>query len=252
MYEYKEKLIPQSKYSLKCPYLMTPKFIVVHNTANDASAENEIKYMKNNNNPVSFHYAVDDKYVIKAIPENRNAFHAGDGVKGNGNRYGLSVEICYSKSGGERFNEAEKNAAKFISTLLKQYGWDISHVKKHQDFSGKYCPHRTLDLGWGRFLTMIQNYMKEDDEKMTNEERTKFNELVKAVSSLAERVERLDSKMVYGYVDDNMPEWARPTITKLMQKGILKGDEKGNLNLDENMLRTLVILDRAGIFAKIA
>ena len=83
---------------------------------------------------------------------------------------------------------------------------------------------------------------------MTNEERTKLNELVKAVSSLAERVERLDSKMIYGYVDDNMPEWAKPTVTKLIKKGILKGDEKGNLNLDENMLRTLVILDRAGIF----
>lgn len=248
MYEYKEKLIPQSKYSLKCPYLMTPKFIVVHNTAGDASAENEINYMQNNDKSVSFHYAVDDKTIIQAIPDNRNAFHAGDGVSGKGNRYGISIEICYSKSGGERFNEAEKNAAKFISTLLKQYGWDISRVKKHQDFSGKYCPHRTLDLGWGRFLTMIQNYMKEDDEKMTNEERTKFNELVNAVSNLAERVNKLDSKMVYGYVDDNMPEWAKPTVTKLIKKGILKGDEKGNLNLDENMLRTLVILDRAGIF----
>lgn len=90
--------------------------------------------------------------------------------------------------------------------------------------------------------------LKKEDDEMTTEEKAKFNELVKAVSSLAERVERLDSKMVYGYVDDNMPEWAKPTIIKLMKKGILKGDEKGNLNLDENMLRTLVILDRAGIF----
>ena len=89
---------------------------------------------------------------------------------------------------------------------------------------------------------------KEDDEKMTNEERTKFNKLVNAVSNLTERVDKLDSKMIYGYVDDNMPEWAKPTILKLMQKGVLKGDETGNLNLDENMLRTLVILDRAGIF----
>ncbi|MDV4149399.1 hypothetical protein R0131_00970 [Clostridium sp. AL.422] len=29
-------------------------------------------------------------------------------------------------------------------------------MKKHQDFSGKYCPHRTLDMGWQRFLNIIQ------------------------------------------------------------------------------------------------
>ena len=247
MYEYKKKLIPTSKYKLKCPYLMTPRFLVVHNTAGDASAENEIKYMQNNNAKISFHYAIDDKTVIQGIPENRNAFHAGDGVNGRGNRYGLSIEICYSKSGGNKFVQAEENAAEFIAGLLKKYGWDISKVKKHQDFSGKYCPHRTLDMGWDRFLNMIKSYIKED-EPMTAEERIKFNELVKAVSSLAERVDKLDSKMIYGYVDDNMPSWARPTISKLIEKGILKGNANGNLNLDDNMLRMFVILDRAGIF----
>lgn len=30
---------------------------------------------------------------------------------------------------------------------------------KHQDFSGKYCPHRTLDLGWERFLNKIRTYL---------------------------------------------------------------------------------------------
>ena len=90
MFAYKEILMPQSKYSVKCPYAMTPKFIVVHNTANDASAESEVKYMESNNNATSFHYAVDNATVVKAIPENRNAFHAGDGVNGKGNRYGVA------------------------------------------------------------------------------------------------------------------------------------------------------------------
>lgn len=160
MYTYKEMILPQSKYNLKCPYEMTPKFIVVHNTANDASAESEVRYMQGNNNATSFHYAVDDKYVVKAIPENRNAFHAGDGTGGKGNRNGLSIEICYSLSGGPRFNEAEENAAAFIADILKLYGWNISRVKKHQDFSNKYCPHRTLDLGWDRFLNMVKAHMK--------------------------------------------------------------------------------------------
>lgn len=151
-----QNLVPASKYSIKCPYSMAPEFIVVHNTANDASARNEIANMISNNNQVSFHYAVDDKEIIQGIPENRNAWHAGDGANGQGNRKGLSIEICYSKSGGKRFEEAEKLAAKFIAYKLYEKGWGIDKVKKHQDFSGKYCPHRTLDMGWQRFLDMVQ------------------------------------------------------------------------------------------------
>ncbi len=151
-----KNLVSESKYGIKCPYEMTPKFIVVHNTANDASAENEISYMIGNNNEVSFHYAVDDKEVVQGIPTNRNAWHAGDGGAGNGNRNGIAIEICYSKSGGDRFTKAEENAAKFIAQLLKEKGWGIDKVKKHQDFDGKYCPHRTLDMGWNRFLDMVR------------------------------------------------------------------------------------------------
>lgn len=152
-----QNLVPQSKYNIKCPYPMNAAFIVVHNTANDASARDEIAYMVSNNNEVSFHYAIDDKEIMQGIPENRNAWHAGDGRNGKGNRYGLSIEICYSKSGGKRFEEAEKLAAKFVAYKLKEKGWGIDRVKKHQDFSGKYCPHRTLDMGWQRFLDMVQN-----------------------------------------------------------------------------------------------
>lgn len=56
--------------------------------------------------------------------------------------------------------------------------------------------------------------------------------------------------MIYAWVDDNMPEWAKPTITKLVNKGYLKGDNEGKLNLDDNMLRILVINDRAGIYGE--
>lgn len=151
-----KNLVSPAKYNIKCPYLMNAEFIVVHNTANDASAKNEVAYMIRNNNQVSFHYAVDDKEIIQGIPENRNAWHAGDGGSGQGNRKGLSIEICYSKSGGQSFMAAEKLAAKFIATKLNKKGWGIDKVKKHQDFSGKYCPHKTLDIGWQRFLNMIQ------------------------------------------------------------------------------------------------
>lgn len=47
---------------------------------------------------------------------------------------------------------------------------------------------------------------------------------------------------------ENVPDWARATVEKLMAKGLLIGDENGNLNLSQDMTRILVILDRAGSF----
>lgn len=156
----KQKLVSESMYEIKCPYAMpNPETIVVHNTANDASADNEISYMIRNTNTVSFHFAVDDKEVVQGIPLDRNTWHSGDGSNGKGNRKGISIEICYSKSGGERFEKAERNTARLIAELLKERGWGIDRVTKHQDYSNKYCPHRTLDLGWNRFLKMIEGYM---------------------------------------------------------------------------------------------
>ena len=153
-----KNLIPESQYPTKCPYSMEPKGVCIHNTGNDASAENERDNLARADNQaeVSFHIAIDDKEAIQCIPLNRNAWHSGDGGIGQGNRNYIAVEICYSKSGGDRFIKAEKRAAKEVATLLKQYGWTINNVKKHQDFSNKYCPHRTLDMGWQRFLNMIQ------------------------------------------------------------------------------------------------
>lgn len=150
-----QMLISPNRYGVKCPYIMTATRIVVHNTANDASARNEISYMINNNSEVSFHFAVDDKEVVQGIPLDRNTWNAGDG-NGAGNRQGISIEICYSLSGGDKFLKAEQNAAKLIAQLLKERGWGIDKVTKHQDYNGKYCPHRTLDMGWNRFLDMIR------------------------------------------------------------------------------------------------
>jgi len=167
-YTFKQIFLPLSKYSIKAPYTMVPQYITVHNTANDAPAANEISYMISNNNQVSYHVAVDDKEVIQAIPFTRNAWHCGDGggntdpnAHKKGNRISIGVEICYSKSGGVRYGVAEENTVQYIAILLKQYGWDIERVKKHQDWNGKYCPHRILaEDRWNSFLKRIEEAMK--------------------------------------------------------------------------------------------
>ena len=167
-YTFKQQLVPSSKYSIKCPYTMTPQYITVHNTGNNASAQQEINYMIKNNNQTSYHVAIDENYVIQAIPFNRNAWHAGD-KNGTGNRKSIGIEICRSTGDTAMFQKAEANAAHYIAKLLKQYGWGVDRVKQHYDWSGKNCPHRTRQLGWTRFVNMI----KAELNKLNNPQKPK-------------------------------------------------------------------------------
>lgn len=155
--EVKKRLVSADKYALKCPNPMTPEYITIHNTANDASAANEISYMTGNSESTSYHFAVDDKEVIQGIPLDRNAWHSGDGTNGTGNRKSIAIEICYSKSGGERYRAAEELAIAFAAQLLKERGWEIDRIRKHQDWNGKYCPHRILSEGrWDEVKAKIE------------------------------------------------------------------------------------------------
>ena len=61
----RENLVPKDKYAIKCPYTRTPTRVVIHNTANDAPAANEISYMRYNDLEISFHYAVDDVNIVQ-------------------------------------------------------------------------------------------------------------------------------------------------------------------------------------------
>lgn len=211
-----QNLIPKEKWDIKCPYPMIAEFFVVHNTANDASAASEVKYMIDNDKSTSFQYAVDDIQVVQGVLENRNAFHAGDGPNGKGNRKGIGVEICYSESGGNKFIKAEKLAIKFIAYKLIEFGWGIEKVTKHQDYSGKYCPHRTLDMGWQRFLDLIKKEM----------------ELI----VLAELKRYKNIK--------DMPEWMQVYVKKWVEEGYIKGNSSGELDFSEDMIRTLIIAER--------
>lgn len=155
-------LVPSNRYSLKAPYRMTPKGITLHNTYNDASARNEISYMKRNDSVVSYHIAIDNKNIVQGLPFNRNGWHAGDGGNGYGNRNTIGIEICYSKSGGTRYDEAETLAIKYTAFLLYENNWDISKVWKHKNWSGKNCPHRILarTRGWQGILNAIDRELK--------------------------------------------------------------------------------------------
>lgn len=80
-----------------------------------------------------------------------------------------------------------------------------------------------------------------------NELKAEIEKLSSSVNAITAELYEALNPVIYNYIDDNMPIWARETIKKLVDSGKLKGDENG-LGLTEDMLRILVILDRSGAF----
>ena len=213
------KLIPQSAYKLKSPHAMAPQYITIHNTWNDASALAEVAYMSGNKNATSFHVAIDDKQAVEAIPFSRNAYHAGDG-NGDGNRKSIGIEICYSKSGGDKYEEAEANAIEYTAHLLKQYGWGIDRVKWHRDWSGKNCPHRILDEGRASAVRgAIARKLAELDASAK----------LAAVKPVAKPIVKPDVKPVEKPV-------AKPPVKKSVHRVIVDGRQIGAYSDDANIL----------------
>ena len=204
MVEIEKVPCPENLVNKKCPYAMTPTRIVIHNTANDATAAEEVDFMHSNKKEVSFHFAVDDTEIVQGIDLNRNAWHAGDG-NGKGNREGIAIEICYSKSGGERFRKAQQNAAELAATLLMQYGWGIERVTKHRDYAKKDCPHRTLsDYGWQYFLDLVKSYMGEPE--------TSEQTIVETIAQPQPQPQSQTIQVTYQVWDDVKNAWL-PNVT---------------------------------------
>lgn len=171
-----KNLVSEDKYGIKCPYTMNPVGITVHNTGNSASADSEIAYMISNDREVSYHIAIDEEHAVQGLPLNRNAWHCGDG-NGKGNRKTIAIEICRSTSDDESlFDRAEENTAELIAALCKEYGWTTDYIYTHQHWNGKYCPHKTLDRGWDRFLSMVQDRLNALEENVEPEETSDSSE----------------------------------------------------------------------------
>ena len=183
-------------------------------------------------------------------------------------RQGLKVLITETYRSQERQNELYKQgrtASGKVVTWTKysrhtsRRAWDICQNVKGQEYSNttffRRCGEiaRSLGIIWGGdwstpdmpHFEVDANWSYEEDP-MTEEERKKYNSLVEQVEKLTQRVDELKEK-VYHYTAE-LPEWARPTIQKLLDKGIYAGNNEGDLNLSETLMRTLVINDRAGLY----
>ena len=140
-------------------------FITVHETGNvtsGADAKSHANYLKGDaaaNAPVSWHYSVDSKGTYQHLPENEDAFHAGDG-SGQGNRSSIGIEICVNADGD--LTMALERAAELVADICNRRKIPIGNVKQHHDWSRKNCPENMRagkPVTWQTFLGNVQIYM---------------------------------------------------------------------------------------------
>ena len=222
------------------------KYIVIHDTGNTsvgANATSHYNYFNGGDRSSSADFFIDDSQIL-CVNDYRKYYtwHCGDGKGKYGitNANSIGVEICIN-SDGNRQKAIDKTLV-LVRELMKELNIPIDMVVRHYDASRKNCPGSMSKNNWAEWYEFKKRI--QDTEVLS---MSQYEELKKMITDLSSKIE---TPMRYGYVDDNMPDFAKPTITKLMSKGYIKGDSSGNLDLSYDMLRQLVILDRAGIFDK--
>ena len=133
------------------------KYITIHETGNTgkgANAKAHAAWLKNLNDKVSYHYTVDDKEAYQHLPDNEDAFHAGDGA-GTGNRQSIGIEICVNSDGD--FGRACENAAWLVRKLMSEHKIPAHNIVQHNYWNGKNCPRNLRAGGWPDFLEMCKD-----------------------------------------------------------------------------------------------
>lgn len=135
----------------------TRKYIVVHNTANAASAVNEARNLANNAGQSSFHYAVDDNDIVQCVHDYDSAWAVGAWAGTTAyirNSESISIEVC---NPGTEFSTAEKqNLRALVLHLMEYYNIPASRVVRHWDcHSGrKACPRFYAGAGNAAWIAL--------------------------------------------------------------------------------------------------
>ena len=258
------------------------RYIVLHYTAgNGDTAKNNCDYYHRVGGlQASAHYFCDEHGAMQSVREGDTAWHCGARAYWhpecrNGNSIG--IEMCSRKRADGSYYilpETVVNAAALAREIMQRYGIDTEHVLRHYDVTGKRCPMPWVDdpAQWTAFLaTLTPEHPNEEEE----EPMTRYNK-IEDVPDWAQDTVRalvdagalggvgggnldLSMDMIRGLVVGtkyaaarnpryetikDMPAWAQEETQRLVDRGALRGDEHGNLNVTMDMLRTMIVCQR--------
>lgn len=233
---------------------LVPVGIVLHETATlGATAENEFNFFNTADRGASAHGFVDWNGYIQTIPYYEVAWHAGY----TANHKYIGIEMCHANNEDD-FKKVWNNTVEIVVDLINKCGFSINELTTHNDVSLRWGETDHTDpIGYFKKFGKTFEDFKNDVIARINGglNMTQYEELKSIISKQEKEIAALKAKLdkvdtyIYNYIDDNMPDWAKPTIKKLADKGVLVGDDNG-LNLNKMMMRILVILDRIGIFGE--
>lgn len=101
----------------------------------------------------------------------------------------------------------------------------------------------SLELGQFNLLGYENPQPENEEEELTV---SQYEELKSSLEYISGLVTELANPIIYNQIDDNMPEWARESVQKAVDKGVLSGTGEG-LDLRYNDLRVIVWFDRLGL-----
>ena len=245
---YRTKLIQNNRSGSR----LNPIGVVVHETATPgATAEREYQYFNSADRGASAHAFVDWEDVIQTIPYDEVARHAGPTAN---SRY-IGIELCRpSGHDPEKFGRVWNNAVSLFADLFREHGFGevtVDNLLSHAEVSSRWRESDHTDpVGYFAEYGKTVNDFRDAVQNELNggAQVAAINDLVTRMDELEQRINRLENPMIYNYIDQNMPEWARETVQKLVDKGYLKGNDQGELGLTDEMLKLFVINDRAGLY----
>lgn len=204
------------------------KYIVVHYTANSgttATAKSNANYFANTTRKASAHYIVDegsiiyqsvsDDYVAYSVGDTQKYTNGGASMKGIiTNSNSISIEmVSHTDSNGTYYipDVTIQNTIRLIKDLQKKYTWITNDkIHTHHSVTGKLCPAPLVNAtAWANFKALLE----EDDE------------------------------MRYKTIKE-MPSWSQSIMQDWVNKKIITGDQNGNLDMSDDMIRMAVFFER--------
>lgn len=119
------------------------RYIAIHNTDSDATADEEARNLHNNPGASSFHYVTDGREIVQCVHDYDSAWAVGawPGYRQLiGNNESISIEVC---SPGTRFTDAEVDMLRdLVTDLMDYYVIPAENVVRHYDChtGRKRCP----------------------------------------------------------------------------------------------------------------
>ena len=244
------------------------KFIVIHYTGNKKdTAKNNATFFHNGARKSSANYFMDEAECYQSVALNNAAWAVGGtSVYKHAdcrNKNSISIEMCCS--GNSIVSEKTiNNTAYLCAELCKYIGITAdtvdTFVLRHYDVWDKQCPAQWAtnnSEGWIAFKEKVKSILR-NEEGLTMEQ---YNELKSLITKQAAEINDLrnvnqqlvnvvQTTMIYNYVDDNMPDWARPAVQAAMDCGAIQGDEQGRLGLSYKDLRAICREYRCGTYNK--